>query len=189
MLDTWGMLAILPKNQTKPSPHHWSFVPGSFIYSALLKINFTCPHMSSSKKPQLTVYHLCHPNQHIQQCHEGTVRICNVRTGSHIKTIPTSWRIVVCLTAPSSPSSSVLPPSIPLQHPRVAFVCSCTPPLSSHTLSLWWTILFPSSKPYNRPVKATQYGLLVPSPQAFSACRPALFKKDSALTSHKKGKS
>lgn len=40
-LDTQGMSALLCYTKPNPSMPHWGCVPRSFIYSALLKINFT----------------------------------------------------------------------------------------------------------------------------------------------------
>lgn len=82
------------------------------------------------------------------------------------------------------------PPSSPLQHPGVAFV-------KLHHLPHPHTPLTPSvpSEPFPSPPPCLTITLLrrhntaSPSPQAFSVSQPALFKKGSVLTSHKKGKS
>lgn len=81
-----------------------------------------------------------------------------------------SWCIMVryCSMLPfrPPPSSHTLPHSLP--HPGVAFVLPPpTPHPSSYNLSPSWSILFPSSMPYNRPVKATQCGLPIPVPTGF----------------------
>lgn len=130
----------------RPNPQNGTFNLPSTKNHPIPGVYFKKTHTSALA---LLVHHY-HLDQHIC-CHEGP-RICKTARS----------RALPELVYHGMFDCSVLPLRPP-PHPGVAFVWAHPLLHSSHTLSLSWAILFPSSMPYNCPVKATQCGLPVPT--------------------------